>query len=203
MTPGPTLPSRLLGWVEEPLRGNRPLALLRSELEVRRIRLIDLLASAMAVVLPRGLFRVLPSEVLLVLRDNVVVVWSGCFETMASGSCKGVTSSSPFSCPGSSESGEPCRELAVVRLATASIDWVGEPCCELGHMVEADELLTADGGITTSWACDGGTRSVRTWLGREERLLWRRSGVMGEEVEGSNGRGESVETDMISTIVAG
>lgn len=127
----------------------------------------------------------------------------GCFEIMVFGSCKGVMSLSFFFCFGFSEFGEFCRELVVVRLVIVFIDWVGELCCEFGYMVEVDELLIVDGGIMMSWVCDGGIRFVWIWLGCEECLFWRRLGVMGEEVEGSNGCGELVEMDMILMIVVG
>ena len=99
----------------------------------------------------------------LVLRDNSWLIRSVCFAMTGSGSCRGETSSRHFSGNASIDSGESWRELpAVNAVPRMSEDCAGDPCCELGQKEEVDELLTADGGMTTSCVWVWGGISVRT-----------------------------------------
>jgi hypothetical protein len=135
-TPGPTLPSRLLGCVEDCRRRERKAVALRRLLDVRRTKPLPLSASAMDD--EPGLTSPWPSEwvlAFLVRPDGgpMVATESG----RERGGIKGSRSRSrPLS-------GEPCTELAAVMPVVSGVR-TGEPLRELDA---TDGLLVADGGM--------------------------------------------------------
>ncbi len=150
-TPGPTLPSRLRGCVEEGRRRFIHSVAFRMLLEVLRARVVPLRASAIDE--DAGLVMMLcPSELLLVLRDRSEL---GATLVTGSGSERGgIGGSASISLPRMG-SGEAWIELPVVMPVVSGVS-MGEPRCELDAMV--DGLLVAEGGIPAD--CELGGRFV-------------------------------------------
>ena len=160
ITPGPTLPSRLLGWLDDGRRATMEFTR-RKLLEDRRERLESpFITSPMAEVVP-GLLRAAGvRDAVLVLRDKVDAegVW------VASCSLRGRSemsrSSTELDASGTRSSEEPRSETLVLS-SSGSAQIIGELVCDSG---DSSGLATAQPKTATCTP-----RLVCTLLGRERR----------------------------------
>jgi hypothetical protein len=161
MTPGPTLPSRLLGWLED---GRRTIEFTRRKLlEDRRERLLmPFITSPIADVL--GLLRAAGvRDAVLVLRDKVAAEGVVADSWSLKGRSDASSSSRDLDARGTKSSEEP-RRLELVVIGSGSAHSSGEPFWDSG---ESGELVMGQPQTATAWACR--LILVCTLLGRERR----------------------------------